>query len=151
VTQASEGPRDNTLRVLLVDDRPERRQLVSHLVLSTGLVDPDILEAGDATVALEILEGHDRDVAVVEIQLPVDRGLEAIAALRTKSPQLRIVVYSFCRDADTKALALAAGADTYVDKPASTALLRDVLQAFLDSAPPVTTRPVKSGRSSPPG
>jgi CheY-like chemotaxis protein len=118
------------LRVIVVDTRPERRLLVRHLVESTGLAGPDIDEAGSAAEAIELLDHHDRDVAVVEIQMPVSEGLEAIAALRSRSPGLRIVVCSFRCDSATKEGALAQGADAFLDKPVSTFSLKAQLREF---------------------
>jgi CheY-like chemotaxis protein len=118
------------LRVILVDTRPERRLLVRHLVQSTGLAATDIGEAANAAEAIELLDHQDRDVAVVEIQMPVSRGLETIAALRSRSPGLHILVCSFRCDSATKEVALAQGADAYLDKPVSTFLLKALLRGF---------------------
>ena len=139
VTVSSPAPgRDGRLlRVVLVDPRPERRQLVRHLVESTGLVTAEIGEAADAAEAVELLRGNDRDVAVVEIQMPVSQGLETVAALRRESPDVRIVVCSFEADPAVKERALAEGADAYLDKPASAFSLTAVLRRlFPEPAPP---------------
>src|SRR5712691_11220143 len=106
VSTAEPEPDRNTLRVVLVDTRPERRQLVRHLVESTGLVATDIGEAANTAEAVELLDREDRDVVVVEIQMPVSQGLETIAALRSHSPGLRIVVCSFHCAPATKERAL---------------------------------------------
>ncbi len=119
------------LRVLLVDARPERRELIRHLVQGTGLAGIDVGEAGSGAEAVELLDQADRDVAVVEIQMPVHEGLETIAALRRRSSDLRIVVCSFHRDPATKELALGGGADVYLDKPVSSKSLKGVFQQFI--------------------
>jgi CheY-like chemotaxis protein len=118
------------LRVMLVDARPERRELIRHLVQGTGLAEDEVGEASSGAEAVELLDRAERDVAVVEIQMPVDKGLEAIAALRRKSSGLRIVVCSFHHDQRTKELALDGGADVYLDKPVSSALLKGVFRQF---------------------
>ena len=123
------------LRVMLVDSRPERRELVRHLVASTGLAAAEIAEAANAAEAIALLDRGDRDVIVVEIQMPVSLGLETIAALRSRSSGLRIMVCSFHRDPTTKALALAQGADAYLDKPVSSVLLKAVLREFFPEPP----------------
>jgi CheY-like chemotaxis protein len=117
------------LRMLLVDIRPERRQLFRNLVESTGLAGPDIGEAAGAAEAVELLEQQDRDVVFVEIQ-PVDEGLETIGVLRHLSSGVRIVVCSFHADPGTKERALAQGADVYLDKPVSSFRLTSVLRSF---------------------
>ena len=125
------------LRVLLVDNRPERRELIRHLVQGTGLAGIEVGEAGSGAEAVELLDRADRDVAVVEIQMPVDEGLETITALRRRSPALRIVVCSFHGDPATKELALGGGADVYLDKPVSSESFKSVLRQFFPEAPPV--------------
>jgi DNA-binding NarL/FixJ family response regulator len=97
-------------------------------VAGTGLVADDVGEAGSSAEAVDLLDRSDRDVAVVEIQMPVPEGLETIAALRRRSSDLRIVVCSFQCDAATKEQALAQGADTYVDKPVNAEALAAVLR-----------------------
>ena len=124
----------NLLRVLLVDARPERRELIRHLVEGTGLVGVDVAEAGSSAEAVDHLDREDRDVAVVEIQMPVPEGLDTIAALRRRSSELRIVVCSFHGDAATKELAMAHGADTYLDKPVNAESLAGVLRRLFPEA-----------------
>lgn len=123
------------LHVLLVDARPERRELMRHLVQSTGLAGTDMGEAGSGAEAVELLDREHPDVAVVEIQMPVDQGLETIAALRRRSEALRIVVCSFHGHPETKEQALGKGADVYLDKPVSSGSLKDVLRRFLPEDP----------------
>lgn len=133
----SEAPeRDTAFRVMIVDNRSDRRELMRHVVAATGLAAPDIAEAGTAAEATALLDGGDCDVVVVEIQLPVALGLETIAALHSHSPGSRIVVCSFHGDEATKAQAQAEGAAAYLDKPVSTRSLHDVLRGFIGDDPP---------------
>ncbi len=125
-------------RVMIVDNRSDRRELMRHVIAGTGLAAPDIAEAGTAAEATALLDDADRDVVVVEIQLPVALGLETIAALRSHSARSRIVVCSFHRDEATKALAQAEGADAYLDKPVSSRSFQDVLRGFAAESPSPT-------------
>lgn len=132
------------LRVLLVDTRPERRELIRHLVQGTGLAGIDVGEAGSGAEAVELLDQADRDVAVVEIQMPVNQGLETIAALRRRSSALQIVVCSFHGDPATKRLALDGGANVYLDKPVNSETFRSVLrQLFPEAQTAPDARPQK--------
>jgi CheY-like chemotaxis protein len=132
--EVAEVDRTN-LRVVLVDSRAERRKLIRQLVEGTGLTAADIAEAGSQAEAVALLSRQEVDVVIVEIQMPVDKGLETIAALRQLSSRVRIVVCSFHRDAATKDHARARGADAYLDKPMGFATLKaTLLELFPDSS-----------------
>lgn len=146
VTTVATGETGEALRVVLIDTRPERRDLVRHLVAGTGLAGTDIAEAATAAEAVELLDGEDRDLVVVEIQMPVSLGLETIAALRGHSSGVRIVVCSFHCDPATKALALAQGADAYFDKPVSSISLKTALLELLSRPARPVTQPTRRRR-----
>src|SRR5258708_25708320 len=139
------------LRVMLVDARPERRELIRHLVEGTGLAGLEVGEAGSGAEAVELLDRSDHDVAVVEIQMPVSQGLEAIAALRRRSSDLRIVVCSFHGDPATKELALGGGADVSPDKPVSSESLKGVFRRFFPEDPTVVPDPEPQEQPQPSG
>ena len=114
-------------RVVLIDVRSERRALmrrVLDLAAGDGTV---VAEVTDASEALRAIADSDADVAVVEIQLPVDEWLAIIATLRAVYPTLVIVVCTFHHDAATQRQAAEAGADEYLVKPVSARQLRATL------------------------
>ena len=125
-----------TLRVVLVDARAERRRLVRQVLEGPGVMATVIGEADSQPAALALLDRQDADLVILEIQMPVQEGLETIAALRDRFSRLRIVVCSFHRDRATKERALDQGADAYLDKPVSAVDLKAVLaRLFADVAP----------------
>ena len=146
-TVEASGSAPPAFRVLVIDNRPDRRELMRHVVAATGLAAPDVAEAGSVDEATALLDGGDRDVVVVEIQLPVPLGLETIAALRSHAPGVRIVVCSFHHDEATKEQARAEGADAYLDKPVSSRSLQDVLRRFASESP--SDSPQRRGRPGP--
>jgi DNA-binding NarL/FixJ family response regulator len=116
-------------QVVLVDVRPERRALmrkVLDLAVGDGTV---VAEVSDASGARRAVSDYGADVAVVEIQLPVQDGLEMIATLRAEHPALKIVVCTFQPDATTRRRAVEAGADDYLVKPVSARQLRAAINA----------------------
>jgi CheY-like chemotaxis protein len=121
---------DFEVRVVVIDGRPDRRQLMSYVVEQADHV--TVVGYADGPVsALEAVGRLGANAVVLEIQLPVTQGLDTISALRDDFPALAIIVCSFHADATTKRDALARGADAYLLKPLS---LRD-LRAALRSAP----------------
>ncbi len=120
------------VRVVMVDDRHDRRQLMSYVVEQAG---DDVTVVGHADGPVSAVEAVGRlkaNAVVIEIQLPVTQGLDTISALRDDFPDLRIVVCSFHHDATTKRAALARGADAYLVKPISP---RDLHQLLRSSSP----------------
>ena len=101
-----------------------------HVVAATGPAAPEIAEASTAAEATALLDDARCDIVLVEIQLPVEVGLETIAVLRSQSQHVRIVVCSFHGDEATKAQARAVGADAYLDKPVSSRSLQEVLRSL---------------------
>jgi CheY-like chemotaxis protein len=103
------------LRVVLVDDREERRRLVRLVLCRSNLDLADVTEAGSGPLALQVIQADGANVVLLEIQMP--GGLELIASLRSRYPELVIVVCTFQTSSVTKQLALDAGADSYLNKP----------------------------------
>jgi len=120
---------DTSLRVALVDNRPERRQVMRHVVEGgvTGAV--VVVEADTADEAIAGIGTHDVPIVVVEIQMPVEDGLRTVAALRQHYPKLGIIVCSFRSDLEIQTEALLQGADRYFCKPIRRGELND---AFLE-------------------
>jgi len=120
---------DTSLRVALVDSRPERRQVMRHVVEggATGAV--VVVEADTADDAITGVEEHDVEIAVVEIQMPVDDGLRTVTALRQQYPRLGIIVCSFRSDPEIQRQARLRGADRYFCKPVRRSELND---AFME-------------------
>src|SRR5882757_4778349 len=105
------------VRVVAVDSRSERRQVIRRL-LEHSFKPEEIAEADSRPSAIELVERCRPDLVVIEIQMPLEEGLETITALSLLSPRPRIVVCSFHRDAATMLAALDRGADAYITKPA---------------------------------
>ena len=119
------------VRIVTVDPRGERRQVIRRL-LEHALKPTEIAEADSRPSAIELVDRCHPDLVVIEIQMPLEEGLETITALSLLSPRPRIVVCSFRHDAATVAAALDRGADAFVAKPVGLAELR----AALGVAPP---------------
>jgi DNA-binding NarL/FixJ family response regulator len=111
------------VRVVAVDSRSERRLVIRRL-LEHSFMPEEIAEADSRWSAVELVERCRPDLVVIEIQMPLEEGLQTISALSRLTPRPRIVVCSFHRDATTMAAARDRGADAYVAKPAGLLELR---------------------------
>jgi DNA-binding NarL/FixJ family response regulator len=132
MSAASADPRvtsniDFDARVVVIDDRHDRRQLMSYVVEHAG-DDVSVVGCADGPVtAVDAVDRLGANVVVLEIQIPVAQGLDTISALRDDFPALQILVCSFYQDATTKRDALARGADAYLVKPLSPRDLHQLL------------------------
>lgn len=101
-------------RVLIADDVVYFRTLVRYSL------DPDrfevVGEAGDGSEAVRQAAATQPDVVVLDLSMPVMDGLEAIPAIKERSPRTKIVVLSGLEAVDMEAQARELGADAYLEK-----------------------------------
>ncbi|MGH7991362.1 MAG: response regulator [Limisphaerales bacterium] len=126
-------------RVLLVDDHPTMREGLIRVIER----EVDLTVCGEAESiqrALEVIESSKPDVAVVDISLAGQNGLELIKDIKVRHPQLPVLVHSMHDESVYAERALRAGAKGYIGKnePPQKLLqaIRDVLKGeiFLSAA-----------------
>ena len=106
---------NKTIRVLMVDDHPLLREGIAAVIEGQ----PDLEVVGEATNGREAVEqfrARKPDIVLMDLQMPVMGGIEAISAIRSEFPDARIVVLTTYKG-DTQALrAFKAGASGYLLK-----------------------------------
>jgi DNA-binding NarL/FixJ family response regulator len=103
------------IRLAVVDDHPIVRDCI---VANLGEAeDVDVVgTAGNAPEGLALVARERPDVLLLDLELPGQSGLDALAAIKAASPGTRIVIFSAYAGEDRVATALARGADSYVIK-----------------------------------
>lgn len=121
--------------ILVVDDDDDIRELVELALSSEGHL---VATARDGAAALEHLEEHQVDLAVVDVTMPVLGGIGFTAALRSlerrsygRRPRTSVVLLSALTSPDDIDAGLAAGADGYLPKPFRIADLLRVVRVHL--------------------
>jgi two-component system chemotaxis response regulator CheB len=106
------------LRVLVVDDSALYRSLVQRCLRAIPGAQC-VAAAGDGREALELARSVPLDVILLDVEMPVLGGVEAIPRLRAAAPAAAIVMVSSLtqRGTDVALAALAAGAFECVAKP----------------------------------
>ena len=105
------------IRIVCVDDHRVVREGISAVLERQE--DMAVVGAGATGLqAIELYRTHRPDVLVMDLQMPVMGGLEAILAIRAESPAARIVVLTMYHGEEDIYRAVAAGAATYLLKEA---------------------------------
>jgi DNA-binding response OmpR family regulator len=105
--------------VLVVDDEPMLRNLMSHLLHLEGY---KVLEAEDGLTALDVVATENPDLVLLDVMLPARDGLDVLGDLRRTS-DIPVILVSARAEEDDRVAGLRLGADDYVTKPFSAAEL----------------------------
>lgn len=101
--------------IMVVDDHPLLREGIAAVIAGQ----PDMLLVAEATNGVEAIEAFSRhrpDVTLMDLQMPVMNGIDAITGIRLLAPAARIVVLTTYHG-DVQALrAFKAGASGYLLK-----------------------------------
>ena len=114
------------IRVLAVDDHPMIRDGIAAAVRA----EPDmefVGEGGDGREAIDQYRVLRPDVTLLDLNMPVMNGVDALQAIRAESPQARIIVLTTYRGDALAVRALKAGAMGYLLK---SSLRKELLSAI---------------------
>ena len=122
------------LRAVVVDNRAERRAVMSQVIEGDGLETSVVGEADSWETALAVVDAQRADLAVVEIHMPPAVALRTIRELHSSFPKLGIVACAFDIDDAMELDALVAGAHACVAKPVARRALQSSIEAAYLSA-----------------
>lgn len=112
------------IRVLVVDDEAGVRSLVSAVLKRQSIA---VVEAASGGAATAKLAAEDFDVALVDIKLPDQSGLEILKWVRETDLDVEIVVLTGHADVETAVGAMRLGAYDFVTKPWKNAELVEIV------------------------
>jgi DNA-binding NarL/FixJ family response regulator len=104
---------DKKIRILIVDDSHSFRKGM-HALLA---IQPEIEVAGEAPngyVAMELIESLQPNLVLLDAQMPEVTGIEVARQIRSRWPQMKIILMTMYSDYRSKAIE--AGADAFVTK-----------------------------------
>src|SRR5712692_4365447 len=116
------------LRVLVVEDEPDARELLSLMLESSGATVDAVESAQEALTNLQIFKP---DVLLSDIGLPVESGYELIHKVRSLPTEASkipaIALTAFATEEDRK-LSLAAGFQVHLTKPVEPGVLVETIE-----------------------
>ena len=117
------------MRILIVDDSSMMRAMIKRVVKLTKVPVEEILEAGDGAQALTLLESHDVQLLLTDINMPVMSGADLLRHVAADDRWSRLTRVIISTDGSEARREQAAGLSVrcYLQKPFSPEVLRDVL------------------------
>ncbi|MEO8428240.1 MAG: response regulator [Verrucomicrobiota bacterium] len=121
-------------KILLLDDDEDLLDLYRE-ILSRLPSKPQIYTAQSGARAIALLESESFTLLVSDLNMPKMDGLQVLAIVRRKFPQLRTAVLTAVPDEQFRARAYAIGVDIYFEKPGTNQeikLFLDCIESLLD-------------------
>lgn len=118
-------PAVNKLRVLFVDDEAPIREVMKIELPRMGH-DATICEDGRA--ALEVLEKHTFDAAIIDLRMPGLSGWDVVEHIKKVAPETEIIISTGHGNMDDAIRALRSGAYDFLPKPVKLVTISNVLQ-----------------------
>jgi two-component system nitrogen regulation response regulator NtrX len=104
------------LDILIVDDERDIRELVAGVLSDEGY---DCRTAGDSESALAAVDARRPSLVLLDVWLhgsPMD-GLEVLDAIKSREPELPVIIFSGHGNIDTAVAAISRGAVDFIEKP----------------------------------
>jgi two-component system invasion response regulator UvrY len=102
------------IRVLITDDHPIVRRGLRQIVADEA--DMIVTEAGTGSEALGLIDTADFNLVLLDLSMPGISGLEVLSQIRTRRPELPVLVLSGHSEAEFAVRIIKAGASGYLNK-----------------------------------
>jgi DNA-binding NtrC family response regulator len=103
--------------ILVVDDQ---KNILTSLSTMLDLEGFQPMVAGGGRVALDKLSKFEVDAVLLDVRMPDMNGMDVLAQVREKHPDLPVIMMSGHASLETAVLAIQAGAHDFIEKPVGT-------------------------------
>ncbi|MCP3028094.1 response regulator transcription factor [Halobacillus sp. A5] len=101
--------------IVLIDDHKLFREGVKRILDFESSFEV-VAEGDDGSAALELIENHNPDIVLMDINMPSMNGVEATAEITQRYPHLKVIILSIHDDENYVTHALKTGAQGYLLK-----------------------------------
>ncbi len=124
------GAGDTLLRVLVVDDEPISRRVISSILEKDGHV---VFKAENGQEGVAVFERQRPDIVIMDIMMPVMDGYEATRIIKKQSGEsfVPVICLTGLEDEVSLAKCVAAGADDFLSKPVNRVILNAKIDAMM--------------------
>jgi DNA-binding NarL/FixJ family response regulator len=122
------------IKIVLADDHPIVRQGLKQMIET----DPNLLivaEAGDGETALELIEMHQPDVAVLDVDMPKMNGFSVVRELRDRKINVKIVFLTMHGEKEVFQAALDLNVQGYVLKESAVTDIVTSIKSVAENRP----------------
>jgi len=123
----------NSIRALIVDDSSVMRKIVERSLRQAGIELSEVIEAGNGSEALTVLQERQVDIILCDINMPVMDGLEFVKSLSgVKNAKDVPVIMITTEGGQGKVMeAVQLGANGYVRKPFTAEQIKEKLTGLV--------------------
>src|SRR5688500_11584229 len=118
---------NDVIKVALIDDHKHFREGAKEL-LSCEPTSEVVGEVDDGSVANEIIETHDPDIVLMDINMPEVNGIESTKELLKNNPSIKVIILSIHDDESYVTHSLETGAQGYLLKEMDTESLMEAIK-----------------------
>ena len=117
--------------ILVVDDEPDILKTLTAF-LAQGIPGAEVLGAGDAEAALELMQQHDFDLIMSDYRMPGKNGLELLKEARAQRPDSLRILFTAYPDMEVAIKAANEGkVERFFTKPVDPFEVRDTIRDLL--------------------
>ena len=117
-----------TGKILLAEDSEDNQQLFSLYLSSMGA---EVTLADNGKIAVDKAQNNDYDLILMDVQMPVMGGLEAVEFLRAQGYQKPIVALTANAMTEDRQKCFNVGCDEFISKPVNREFFYNIVKKFL--------------------
>ena len=125
--------RDKPPSVLVIDDDPDMRQVLSDFLQRSGY---RVVEAANGQEGIFAAESEPIDAVILDKEMPGMNGLDVLSFFRHRCPRLPIIFITAFGGRDDEDESRRRGAWLYLEKPFRVAMVVEAVQSVLERAAP---------------